>query len=167
MYNPLLDTSEYEQRKVLMEEIRTQFKAKFHKFFPNSSLIFTLSSLCSDRGYVRPYLGSGESEMINGIYQNDPLNIMLSVDIQTPTQIVFSGCHSSIAGLRPDNPHHVYSSRKVPFRKCTGNLHKITVHWEKYLEKLYTTLVDIDNNQLLISKQPYDLKSKLATEFCG
>jgi len=147
-------------------------KESYYKQFPKSHINVSLSTnLCPSIGIVC-YLSKDNTEVANGIINNDMFHVRMSVarqighlgntitnDDVLPDDLELE-LYSKSYTIKPKNRYHVYDSLKLPFRKTKGNSDKLVKTLDGYFKKLKDSLENslekdlIHDNykELLISK---------------
>lgn len=140
-----------------IRDLQTKLQEIYHKKFKNSSCSISYGCLKSTTLFVNVNLANNVDECINRIAQNDMFNIMFTISTVNGTdrdcrEIDYSNedlileCSYNNYHIVPENQYLCYGSRKVPFRKTTGNLDKILKSFEKFVDKLYDSVKnDLDN----------------------
>lgn len=140
-----------------IRDLQTKLQEIYHKKFKNSSCSISYGCFKSTTLFVNVNLANNVDECINRIAQNDMFNIMFTISTVNGTdrdcrEIDYSNedlileCSYNNYHIVPKNQYLCYGSRKVPFRKTTGNLDKILKSFEKFVDKLYDSVKnDLDN----------------------
>ena len=98
-------------------------------------------------------LAASKNEVAHGIWENDILNVSFCVDLDgkrelpkgsretLPDKVCLTAWHRSYL-TKPENPYHVYGSKKLPFRKITGTPEKILTALDKVFSGLKESLLN-------------------------
>ena len=141
----------YEKFKKAVEEI---YNAKF----PNSKVRVVDYRGFGDAILIHLQLAKTEDECPCNYWINDMLNIDFSIDLpkkfnwfsdDLPDELTLT-CYHNAVKIQPESYSYLYyESRKVPFRKTTGDVGKILKTLVKFVDKLYDTIKDIiETNQV-------------------
>ena len=143
-----------------MQQLIEQLKAVHRDVFPTGLMIARAGVLGGETVYINVYLGGDVSEMINGILQNDPLNVRLVIDPADGDQFTVVPS-ASITGLHPESQYMTYRSERIRTRKFTGDTQRVVQGFRKLLTDVHTALTIIDREGKMKSELPYTLESKL------
>lgn len=140
----------------LKKELEKIYNGKFEK----SKIVVKASNNLYKTIYIDLFLANDKNELINGIALNDMFHITFKIgvdtsngefeenitdDLELPENLVLENLYNSIS-ITPENKYFAYSSVSVKFRKIKGNYTKILKGFEKYVDNLYNTVVDLKNN---------------------
>ena len=153
-------------------ELKKEIEKIYNNRFKKSKCVVSKGAFTSTTLFIQLYLVNAETESINGILQNDMFHFMFTLETETDKDravetIDFSKENLVLSSVNnfymiiPDNQYMAYSSKKVNFRKTTGNIDKILKSFEKFVDKLYLQVTEsIENGE--IHKNYIDLlKSKI------
>ena len=143
-----------------MRNLKEKIDAVRHGVFPKSCTRFRDGILNSDTLFVNVFLGANVEEMPHRIFHNDPLNVKFIIEADKNGKYTVD-VSASITGLIPDNPHMVYSSRKIRTRRFSGDEAKVLSGIQKVLETVRNELCDIMATKTLKAEVPYTLAEKL------
>lgn len=157
-----------------IQKFMETIKQTYNKHFPLSLCVVRFDkSLYASIG-ISCYLSNDISECAHNIRMNDPLHFSLSVDhagrafsrettteTDLPDNLILSVWHNNYK-VKPDDKNYVFSSRKIPCRKTSGNAEKLITTMDRWFGQLKTQLQnDLDND--MIHKDHVELiRSKLA-----
>ncbi len=148
------------------KELERIYNSKF-----NDSQCFVETSNFYKSIWITLFLSKNQSECANNIRDNDVFHINFRIttvngefenNITDNTELdnmdlVLENTHNCYT-IKPDNQYCVYGSKSVSFRKTKGNTDKILKSFEKYVNRLYDSLVAdlkdgiIHNNHIDIVK---------------
>jgi len=129
-----------------VENTEKIIKDSFAKYFPHSSVSHSKNSIASDKYMIFVFtLGKEKGEFSNGINMNDPLNLMLTIDISsTPATIKYE--RSSVS-IKPSNPHMAFGSSKLKLRKTkVKNEKDLKTKMDKAFSMVQTEIKSIIKN---------------------
>jgi hypothetical protein len=128
-------------------------KESYYKEFPKSKIQVALNTNLYSSIGIKCILANNESEVTNGIIENDMLHIRMSVarenshlgkitqDDLLPDDLLLEVYHKYYM-VKPENKFHAFGSINLPFRKTKGNSKKLAQTLEKYFKKLKESLKD-------------------------
>lgn len=120
-------------------DLEAILKEVWHKYFPNSKVIFRLSSLRDgSRFFVSFLLAGNNQELPSNLWENDPFAIQLSIEIEGNDTYMVESLRSWIM-TAPKDSYHAYGSDKVPFRKFSGDEQKLRSSLDKYFSRVKAT----------------------------
>jgi hypothetical protein len=135
--------------------------SEYEKYFPKSKV--NISWGFDKRSiFVKLYIAQNKDETINHIMDNDMLNILFSIE-QTNNEsaendYILENHHKSYH-ITPDSQYMAYSSRKLSFRKSTGDMMKTVESFGRFLASLKKSLQEdltngrIHNNHIELLRQ--------------
>ncbi len=141
-YQELLETTEALPNKADIEQmIITAWNVEFHDTYYSAGT--AMSS--DDYTIIKFALGKNTSEWANGIFENDPLNLMMSVSIKSDyIEIQYKRCSLTI---KPDNEYMAFSSKKFKLRKQKlKSIKKIEKKLKTDFKKIKTIIKDCLKN---------------------
>lgn len=144
-----------------MRSLKEKIDAVRHNVFPKSCTRFRDGILNNDTLFVNVFLGANVDEMPHRIFHNDPLNVKFIIESDKNGKYTVD-VSASITGLIPDNPHMVYSSRKIRTRRFSGDETKLLSGIQKVLESVHKELCDVVASNTLKAELPYSLAEKLS-----
>lgn len=121
--------------------------SEYKKYFPNSRV--NISWGFDKRSiFARLYIAQTKDENINRIMDNDILHVLFSIEETGENQYTLENHHKSYH-ITPDSQYLVYSSRKLSFRKSTGDMVKMVESFGRFLASLKKSLQeDLTNGRI-------------------
>lgn len=144
-----------------IQKFMETIKQAYNKHFPASLCVVRYdSSLYASIG-ISCYLTNDITECPHNIRMNDPLHFSLSIDhngkpfsremtaeTEMPENLLITIWHNNYKA-KPDDQYHVFSSRKIPCRKTSGNAEKLITTMDRWFGQLKTQLqTDLDNDMI-------------------
>lgn len=142
------------------KELGKEFEKIYNKKFKNSKCDVSTGCFIGTTLYINLFLANSKEELIGGIAMNDMFQVMFSIETVNDKDrkiesvdfsnedLVLECCDNSYS-IIPDIPYLAYGRQKVSFRKSTGNVDKILKSFEKFVDKLYDSVVEDLNNGLI------------------
>ena len=127
------------------EEVKTIYK----NYFPESLCAVRFSTNIGAALFIDFYLAGDASECPNNYLINDLFKCSFVIFFKDgttkgskfDTQTI--ECSGSKILTKPESKYLAFDTVKVPFRKTTGNATKILYALRKYIDKLYTTTMNL------------------------
>lgn len=151
-----------------VSEFIDEIKAVYHKYLPDSGCAVKLSKVLGKTLWIDFYLAGDNSEVANGYWVNDMFKISFSIYL--PDDIELSSdmpenltleAHNSWIAVKPTSKYVAYDSKKIPFRKTTGDCKKILTTLDRYTKRLYDILVATYENDEVAPKFETLVKDKI------
>ena len=135
-----------------MSTLCTELENTYHKHFPDSRIIVEFSTKFYSSIYIRCFLAGSKEELSGGYWDNDMFHIVLYIesergefakditaDSECPNPLVMESKDKSYF-IKPENRMFAYGSRKISYRKVTGNAEKIIQTFEVFCTRLVASL---------------------------
>lgn len=139
--------------KEFKENIEQVYKSKF----PNSLCNVSIYKGFNNSIYIKCYLAHDSKECASGYLDNDMFNIAFDLELpkgfdsemsELPEDLTMEKCSFSY-NIKTENSIMYYGSRRIPYRKVSGNCKKIIKSFEKCMDKLHMQLIqDINEGQI-------------------
>ena len=134
------------------EQFKSELEKDYLELFPDSQIIITNETNIYRCITITCLLSKSADECAHNIRQNDMLNMRFSVTQARGEQLpknydTLEGLELQIESwnnsykIKPDNKYHVFSSKKVKFRKSKGNAQKIIKDVQKLFTRLQESLI--------------------------
>lgn len=136
-----------------VSEFMEELKKTYNKYFPNSLCSVRFSKNLGSSIWIDCYLAGNIHEVPHNIWQNDMFKICLNIflpngtekDSELPETITLESQYNYMA-LKPSNKYVAFDSKKVPFRKTTGDGKKVIASFDKFVKRLYDSVKEEYNN---------------------
>jgi hypothetical protein len=137
-----------------VKTLLSEFEKSYHSHFQHSAISAKFSKGIYSSIYIRLYLANDKSELSGGYWDNDILTIIFCIDTATgefpreidleselPNNLVMENS-SKHYHIKPPSSMYAYGSRKLSYRKTTGEASKILASFDKFCDGLKKSLQD-------------------------
>lgn len=94
-------------------DVKELIRDEWNNVFPDSRINVSIGRFNDNYILAQGTLGAGKEEYKNNIRHNDPLNLMISVDLDEEVEI---GVEKAFLAVSPDNPMMAFSNKKIGLR---------------------------------------------------
>lgn len=155
-------------------ELIKAIETTYGKYFPDSKIDVILSSSLYRVIYVKCYLAGNNSEVSNGIWDNDILNVLFTILGENSAQLpkgINQDTELSVISLenehkdyltKPESKFFVYGKRGLSFRKVQGIPEKIVKSLDVFFARMKESLQNDLNNNNIHDNHVKTVNSKLA-----
>ncbi len=154
-------------------EFKKELERIYNEKFKDSQCVVESSTFYKSI-WITLFLSKNQSECANNIRMNDIFHIQFRIAtvngefesiIENDTELdgvdlVLENTNNCYM-TKPDNQYCVYGSKSVTFRKTKGDTSKILKSFEKYVTRLYDSLVADLENDIIHSSHIDMVKSKI------
>lgn len=134
-------------------EFMEELKKTYNKYFPNSFCAVRFSKNLGSTIWIDCYLAGDIHEVSNNIWQNDMFKICMNIFLpdgtekssELPETITLESQSNWIA-VKPSSKYVAFDTKKIPFRKTTGDGKKIIASFDKFVKRLYDSVKEEYNN---------------------
>jgi len=149
------------ENNMTVQNFLENIQKSYGKYFTDSRCLVGLNKSLYRSISVRCLLSNNNSEVANGIWQNDMLSVAFMIDVEgkefdkditlnseVPNNLELKILDNSYL-IKPQDKYLCYSRRKLRYRKTKGNATKILNTLDKYFQKLNEELKkDIANEEI-------------------
>lgn len=127
------------------EVIEQAFMEKFNQSFCKCGIFRCLGKSIT----IDCMLGRNTEEWINGLNDNDMMSVKFMIHMpdswnegdELPEEMVMEALQSAIK-TKPEDAIWYCAHKKVAYRKTKGNAEKLVKAFQKYVDRLYTMVID-------------------------
>mgnify|MGYP007039847383 CR=1 FL=1 len=132
-----------------IENLKIDLQSLANKHFKNSLVIVRKASLSDNLYFINLCLISKKEDQVCGYFENDPLNVLFSVEYLKSDDVIVEFISSSLSVEPEIGSYLAFRSVKIPTRKFTCENDKFIQKIDKYFQKVSKTVNENKDNMKL------------------